>query len=92
MTEEKKYEYAHYVLFPEVHFGKHSVFGDHVALGSGQNSIHIYRNRIFIGNGDEIKLSPQQSFIVSRILSRIEQKADEKHLLEKIEGSTDAHS
>jgi hypothetical protein len=85
MSETKKYEYCHYVLGPEVHFGKHSAFGDHVAIGTGASSLHIYRNRIFIGNGEEIKLTPSQTMLVSRILKRIEDKVDEQLLLERLE-------
>jgi len=91
MEEKKpKFEYSHYVLFPGIHLGIHSVFGEHVALGVGRNSVHLYKNRIFLGDGTEFKLSPSQTMMVSRILSRIAQKVDEKQLLERINGEKTA--
>ena len=82
--DQRKFEYAHYVLFPEVHYGQHSVFGDHIALGLGRNSMHIYRNRIFMGDAGEIRLTPEQTLVMSRIINRLHQKVSEKQLLEKI--------
>jgi len=88
MEKKPKYEYDHFVLGPDVHYGKHSVFGRHLAVGSGANTVHLYPTKMYVGGkqGSSIPLSPDQMLIVGRILSKIEQRAQQKQLLEHVTG------
>lgn len=85
-TPEFSMEYTHHVLFPGVHFGKHKMWGTHIAIGDGSNSVHIYPSKIYIGGkeGSALVLSPSQMLIVKRILNRMEQKINSDTLLENI--------
>lgn len=91
MVENKEeplfsHEYMHHVLYPGVHYGKHSRFGNHVALGDGANSVHLYGSKIYIGgkDGTEVPLTPAQMLIVSRVLGRLEQRINSKTLIDNI--------
>ena len=89
VEKEHKYEYDHYVISPDIHFGKHSVFGKHVAIGTGRNSIHIYPSRIYISSGSEgenIQLSPKQAMLVGGILEKIGQRTEQYKKLEHVDG------
>ena len=93
MSNDKKhkYEYDHFVLGPDMHYGKHSAFGRHLAIGNGPNSVHLYPSKIYIGGkkGTSVPLAPEQVLIMSRILSRLDQKVREDQLLEHLSGDTD---
>jgi hypothetical protein len=90
-NNKHKYEYDHFVLGPDIHYGKHSAFGRHLAVGSGANSVHLYSTKIYIGGkkGTSVPLSPEQVMIMSRILSKLDQKVKEDQLLEHLSGDTE---
>ena len=72
--EGRKYEYEHYDLGYGMHFGKHSVFGPHVAIGSGDSMVHFYPYKIFFADGSEIRLSPKQQRAMVNSLFAIERR------------------
>ena len=94
MPENKKhkYEYDHFILGPDVHYGKHSAFGRHLAVGQGANTVHIYPSKIYIGGkqGTSVPLSPAQVLIISHVLSKLDQKVHQDQLLEHLSGEDDA--
>ena len=69
--EEKtyKYEYNHYDLGYGMHYGIHSYFGEHIALGVGSNMVHIYPYKIYIGDGEDnaIPLKAEHQRILKNI-------------------------
>jgi len=88
MDNKHKYEYDHFVLGPDLHYGKHSAFGRHLAVGRGADTVHLYPNKIYIGGkkGTSVPLSPQQVLIVSRVLNKLDQRVNSNQLLEHLEG------
>lgn len=92
MDGKHKYEYDHYILGPDIHYGRHSAFGRHVAIGQGNNTVHLYPNRIYIGGkkGTSLSLTPEQTLVMSRILNKMGQRAQGDQLLEHISGDDDA--
>ena len=81
-----KYEYEHYVMAPGVHYGRHSIFGPHIAVGDGPNSFHVYPSKIYIGGrtGTSINLTPEQMRIVARILNKVDQRSGTYKKLEDV--------
>jgi len=78
MTKENshRYEYNHYDLGYGLHYGVHTRFGEHVALGTGRNMIHVYPYKIFIGDDPEkaVDLNPDQQAIVQALLSTMKRR------------------
>jgi hypothetical protein len=74
---KKKYEYNHYDLGYGLHYGVHSRFGEHVALGQGRNMVHIYPYKIYIGDdhSQAINLTPDQQAVVQSMLSTMLRRA-----------------
>ena len=68
---KRKYEYEHYDLGYGMHFGRHSLFGPHVAIGKGSNMVHVYPYKVFIAD-EEVPLSPGQRRVVSDVLKALE--------------------
>ena len=81
-----KYEYEHYVMAPGVHYGRHSIFGPHIAVWDGPNSFHVYPSKIYIGGrtGTSINLTPEQMRIVARILNKVDQRSGTYKKLEDV--------
>ncbi len=70
-----KYEYDHYDLGYGLHYGVHSIFGKHIALGnSGAGMVHIYPYKIFIGDNHDnaIELTPEQQKVIENAFRSIE--------------------
>ena len=76
-NEKKRYEYNHYDLGYGLHYGVHTRFGEHVALGQGRNMVHIYPYKIYIGDdhGQAITLAPDQQAVVQAMLSTMLRRA-----------------
>ena len=75
-SKEYKYEYDHFDLGYGMHYGMHSIFGEHLALGTGSNMVHIYPYKIFIGSdkSDAIDLDPEQQRIIKNIMKVIKRR------------------
>lgn len=86
-----RYEYDHYDLGYGLHYGVHSLFGEHVALGTGANMVHLYPYKIFIGteDGQSVQLSPAQQRIMSNMFRAIRRRIEMAGLkAERNEGLT----
>ena len=68
-----KYEYEHYDLGYGMHFGRHSIFGPHLAIGRGRDMVHIYPYKVFIG-GESVPLSPEQQRVVLSVFGAVERR------------------
>ena len=81
-TKDFKYEYDHYDLGYGLHYGMHSIFGEHIALGTGANMVHIYPYKIFIGENktNAIDTSPEQRRILKNIFKIIGRRIEAAHL------------
>jgi hypothetical protein len=68
------FEYEHHKLSPDVHFGKHTLYGRHLAIGTGEDTIHIYPTKLHFGgkDGQSLPLTAAQSLQVVRLLNKIE--------------------
>jgi len=76
--QDSKYEYRHYDLGYSLHYGIHSIFGEHLALGRGPNMVHLYNNRIYIGDRKEnsVALTPEQQQVMRNVFSLMRRKIE----------------
>lgn len=73
-----KYEYDHFDLGYGMHYGVHSVFGEHVAFGERSNMVHIYPYKIFIGDDPDmaIRLTPAQQRVLANVFKIVKRRID----------------
>ena len=83
MAKEFKYEYDHFDLGYGMHYGVHTVFGDHVALGQGSNMIHIYPYKIYIGADKDkaIPLDQDQQRVIKNIFKVLKRRVEGAQLV-----------
>ena len=85
--KEYKYEYAHFDLGYGMHYGMHSIFGEHLALGSGSNMVHIYPYKIYIGADPTkaVDLDAEQQRVIKNIMKVIKRRIQASELDAELE-------
>lgn len=73
-----KYEYDHYDLGYGMHYGMHSVFGEHIALGRGSNMVHIYPYKIYIGDDKKnaLEVAPEQQRVLRNVFKTMKRRIE----------------
>lgn len=86
-NRKRKYEYKHFDLGYGMHYGEHSLYGPHIALGIGANAVHLYPYKIFIGEDHNaaISLTPAQQRVISNLFEIMQRRVT----TEKKEGPTE---
>lgn len=81
-------ERERYILGPDQHYGLHTGFGRHFAVGRGAQTVHLYPGRIHIGgsSGDSLPLNSRQSAIVTKVLDRIARRIEEQKMAKRLAG------
>lgn len=79
---EHKYEYDHYDLGYGLHYGVHSLFGEHVAIGTGASMVHLYPYKIFIGDDKEnvVLLTPAQQRVMRNMFKAVARRIEAARL------------
>jgi len=87
---EHRYEYRHYDLGYGLHYGIHSLFGEHVAIGVGSNMVHLYPYKIVVGPdpADAVALTPAQQRVMRNMFRAMSRRIEAARVAPVTESGT----